>query len=57
MKKLSENDITDIAIRITDKLVELGYVKDCIDTDDQDEFEVQDTITEILIKSLSYENA
>ena len=40
--KLTEDDIRDIAIRITDQLVIMGYVKNCIDTDDEDEFEVQD---------------
>lgn len=48
MKELTEDDIRDIAIRITDKLVELGYVPDCMDTDDEHEFIVQDCINEIL---------
>lgn len=48
MKNLNEDDIRDIAIRITDKLVELGYVPDCMDTDNEDEFVVQDLINEIL---------
>ena len=40
--------IRDIAIRITDMLVDAGYVPDCTDTNDATEFEVQDSITEIL---------
>jgi len=52
MKKLTEDDIRDIAIAITDKLVELGYVPDCIDTDDESEFEVQDEINKILNERL-----
>ena len=52
MKKLTEDDIRDIAIVITDKLVELKYVPDCIDTDDESEFEVQDAINDILNKRL-----
>lgn len=48
MKKLTEDDIRDIAIRITDKLVEWGYVPDCMDTDYEHEFVVQDLIIEIL---------
>ena len=48
----NENDIQDIAIRVTNKLIELGYVKDCTDTDSYDEFEVQDAIAEILNDSL-----
>ncbi len=53
-KFLSEDDVRDIAIRITDKLVELGYVKDCTNTDLYDEFEVQDTIVEIINQTLCY---
>ena len=52
MKKLTEDDIRDIAIAITDKLVELGYVPNCIDTDDESEFEVQDAINDILNERL-----
>ena len=48
MKQLDEDDIRDIAIRIVDNLVELGYVPDCTDTDDEIEFEVQDMIVEEL---------
>jgi hypothetical protein len=40
--------IRDISIRITNKLIELGYVPDCTDTDDESEFEVQDAIVEVL---------
>ena len=44
------DDCRDIAIRIVDKLVQEGYVKDCIDTDDETEFEIQDIIlNELLI--------
>ncbi len=43
-KKLTYDDTRDIAIRILDKLVENGFVKDCIDTNDETEFEVQDII-------------
>ena len=53
-KFLSEDDVRDIAIRITDKLVELGYVKDCTNTDLYDEFEVQDTIVEIINQTICY---
>ena len=49
----SHNDaIRDIAIAITNKLIELGYVSDCTDTDDESEFEVQDTIVEVLELSI-----
>ena len=52
MKTLTEDQIRDIAIRITDKLVELGFVPNCIDSDDESEFEVQDIITEEITKSI-----
>jgi len=46
------DDCRDIAIRITDKLIEEGLVKDCIDTDDLDEFTVQDIALEIIAEAL-----
>jgi len=49
----TEDGIRDIAIRITDRLVELGFVPNCIDSDDETEFEVQDEINEILNQSLN----
>jgi len=45
------DDCRDIAIRIVDKLVQEGLIKDCIDTDDQTEFEIQDIILEELLNS------
>lgn len=53
MKKLTEDQIRDIAIRITDKLVELGFVPNCIDSEDESEFEVQDIISEEITKSIN----
>lgn len=49
---ITDTMASDIAIRITNKLIELGYVRDCTDTDIQDEFEVQDVIIEQLINSI-----
>jgi hypothetical protein len=43
-KKLSKDDRRDIAIAITNKLIKLGFVPDCTDTDDESEFVVQDMI-------------
>jgi hypothetical protein len=40
--------IRDISIQITNKLIELGYVPDCTDTEFENEFEVQDIIVEVL---------
>lgn len=48
INKLTSDDINDIAIAIVDKLVECGLIKDCIDTDDDTEFEVQDIIAEAI---------
>lgn len=53
MNKFTEDQIRDIAIRITDRLVELGFVPNCIDSDDETEFEVQDEINEILNQSFN----
>lgn len=47
-KKLDRDERQDLAIQITNKLIELGYVPDCTDTDDESEFEVQDAIAKIL---------
>ena len=47
------NSTTDLAIRIVDELVVAGFIKDCTDTDDEDEFECQDIIHEILTNEIS----
>lgn len=47
---LTYDEIAGIAIRITDHLVDLGYVPDCTDTDNEHEFEVQDMIITELLK-------
>ena len=38
--------IRDMAIECVDKMVKEGIVKDCIDTDDTTEFDIQDIIVE-----------
>ncbi len=53
---ISYDDTRDIAIRITDKLVGMGYVPDNIDSDDEDEFNVQDLIHEEINKALGISN-
>lgn len=45
---LTNDDTRDITINIVDKLVENSLIKDCIDTDDEAEFEFQDIINKIL---------
>ena len=49
---MTEDQIRDIAIGIVDELVLKGYIEDCIDTDNEIEFEIQDIIVEHLNKSL-----
>lgn len=51
MAKLNKDDRQDIAIKITNKLIKLGYVPDCTDTNDESEFNVQDMIAKVLKKS------
>jgi hypothetical protein len=50
---MTEDQIRDIAINIVDDLVLKGYVQDCIDTDDETEFQIQDIIVEHLNKNLT----
>lgn len=50
---MTEDQLRDIAIRIVDELVLTGYIPDCIETDDETEFEVQDIIVNELKKSLT----
>ncbi len=54
MSKFTEDDLRDIAIQIVDELVENKLIQDCIDTDDETEFEVQDIILEKLKENLDY---
>ncbi len=50
---MTEDEIRDIAIRIVDQMVMEGLIPDCIDTNDNTEFETQDIIVEQLVKALS----
>lgn len=43
-----EDMVTDLSVRIVNKLVENGLVKDCTDTECDDEFDAQDIVAEIL---------
>lgn len=47
-KKLTRDDRMDIAIEIVNELISLEYIADCTDTDNDDEFNVQDVIERIL---------
>ena len=50
MVKLTTDDIDDLKVLITGDLVLSGHVKDCTDTDDETEFEVQEVIFQALYK-------
>ena len=47
-RKLDRDERMELAIAITNQLIEMGFVPDCTDTDDDSEFRVQDMITETL---------
>jgi hypothetical protein len=50
-RKLDRDERQEIGITITNKLIKLGYVPDCTDTDNQSEFEVQDMIAKVIKKA------
>ena len=50
---MSNDSTRDIAIRCVDRLVKDGYIKDCVDTNDETENSVQDIIQEEIYKALS----
>jgi hypothetical protein len=56
MKKIDLDYIKDLSITIVDKMVEQGLIKNCIDTDDTDEFDAQDILREILCEKFNIEN-
>lgn len=47
-KQLTYDDTRDLSIKILDKLVENAFVKNCIDTNDETEFEIQDIIHSVI---------
>lgn len=53
MHKLNNDDIADIAVNAVEEMVSNGFVKDCRDTDDSEEFDVQDIIRETIAKILA----
>ena len=48
MKQIDRQTIVDLSIKCIDKMVEEEIIKDCTDTDDTTEFDVQDIITDVL---------
>lgn len=53
MHKLNNDDIADIAINAVDEMVSNGFIKNCTDTDDTEEFDVQDIIRTTIIQMLA----
>lgn len=47
------DDLNDLSIEIVDNLVEMNYVPNCTDTDNEDEFIVQDMIKDKLLNYLT----
>ena len=45
---MDRQKIVDLSIKCVDKMVDEEIIKDCIDTDDTTEFDVQDIITDVL---------
>ena len=48
MKEIDRQTIVDLSIKCVDKMVEKEIIKDCTDTNDITEFDVQDIITDVL---------
>lgn len=48
--RLEKDDISDIALEIVDAMIIEGLIPDCIDTENEKEFEAQDIIREKLEK-------
>ena len=46
--KLDKDERQEIGITITNKLIKLGNVPDCTNTNDESEFEVQDMIAKVI---------
>ena len=45
---MDRQTIVDLSIKCVDKIVAEGIIKDCTDTDENTEFDVQDIITDVL---------
>jgi hypothetical protein len=48
--------VRDLAIEIVNSLVEEGIVRNCMDTDEEDEFITQDIIVDILCRKFGISN-
>lgn len=52
--KISRDERQEIGIAITNKLIEMGFVPDCTDTEDESEFEVQDMVASVIKEQKLY---
>ena len=52
---MTEDEINDLSVLIVGDLVLAGLIPDCTDTDDDNEFDFQDTIRETLAKKYGVE--
>lgn len=48
MQEIDRQTIVDLSMKCVDKMVQEELIKDCTDTDDTKEFDVQDIITDVL---------
>ena len=53
--KLSVDDLKDLKYKITQKLVEEGLIKDCTDTDDEDEVNCENAIEEVFKEFVDFD--
>lgn len=56
ISNLSLDDIKDLSVRIVSTMVLNGLIKDCTDTEDSTEFDIQDIIVEELCSKFNIEN-
>jgi len=49
------DDVRDFSLTVVDTMVSEGLVQDCTDTDNDDEFAIQDIITEELCSKFGIE--
>ena len=56
MKISTFENVKDLAVSITNKLVEADLIPDCTDTEDETEYKFQDELVSILCKQFNIEN-
>jgi ribosomal protein S8 len=53
--KISKDDLTDLKYAIVEELVAQGYIKNCTNTDDNEEVDVENLIQEVMEDTLKIE--